>query len=302
MLSGVVRRLSRGAIAAGLVWMAGAILLLEGGAVSAAPAMWEVRDKDSVVYLFGSMHVLAPNVRWRTRTFDHAYAAADRVWFETRADLPPDRVKALVDRYGVDTDRSLTQKLSPTALATLRPVLDRDGVPLERVERLRPWAAAMMLSVAPMTRTGGEVASGVDATTTRRARAAEKPIETFETFEQQLRIFADLPEQAELDYLDDVAREQLSPPRDGVALERAWLHGDMGRLGSRLVDRMKARRPALYEALLRRRNLAWADRLDAEMRQGRGVDLVVVGALHMAGGEGLPALMQARGYAVRRIQ
>ncbi|USQ94342.1 TraB/GumN family protein [Caulobacter sp. RL271] len=291
-----MRRLSRGAIAAGLVWMAGA------GAASAAPALWEVRDKDSVVYLFGSMHVLRPDVRWRTRAFDRAYAAAGRVWFETRADLPPDQVKGLVDRYGVDPDRSLTQKLSPTGLATLRPVLDRDGVPLERVERLRPWAAAMMLSVAPMAREGGEVASGVDAATTRRARTAEKPIETFETFEQQLRIFADLPEQAELDYLDDVAREQLSPPRDGVALERAWLKGDTGRLGARLADRMRTDRPALYDALLRRRNLAWADRLDAEMRQGKGTDLVIVGALHMAGDEGLPALMKARGYAVRRIQ
>lgn len=296
MFRGVLRRLSRGAIAAGLVWMMGA------GAASAAPAMWEVRDKDSVVYLFGSMHVLRPNVRWRTRTFDHAYAAADRVWFETRADLPAEQVKALVDRYGVDPDRSLTQKLSPTALATLRPVLDRDGVPLESVERLRPWAAAMMLSVAPMTQQGGSVARGVDSATTERAKTADKPIETFESFEQQLRIFADLPEQAELDYLDDVAREQLSPPRDGVVLERAWLKGDMGRLGSRLVDHMKAERPALYDALLRRRNLAWADRLDAEMRQGKRTDLVVVGALHMAGSEGLPALMKARGYSVRRIQ
>jgi uncharacterized protein len=296
MFRGVVRRLSRGAIAAGVVWMAGV------GVASAAPAMWEVRDRDSVVYLFGSMHVLAPTVRWRTKAFDHAYAVADRVWFETRADLPPEQVRALVDRYGVDPDRSLTQKLSPTALATLRPVLDRDGVPLETVERLRPWAAAMMLSVAPMTRRGGDAASGVDADTTRRARTAEKPIETFETFEQQLRIFADLPEQAELDYLDDVAREQLSPPRDGVALERAWLKGDMARLGSRLVDHMKTERPALYDALLRRRNQAWADRLDAEMRRGKGADLVVVGALHMAGSQGLPALMKARGYAVRRIQ
>lgn len=296
MFRGVVKRLSRGAIAAGLVWAACA------GAATAAPAMWEIRDRDSVVYLFGSMHVLAPDVRWRTKAFDRAYAAADRVWFETRADLPPNEVKALVDRYGVDPDRSLTQKLSPTSLATLRPVLDRGGVPLDRVERLRPWAAAMMLSVAPMTQQGAAVASGVDAATTRRARTTEKPIATFETFEQQLRIFADLPEQAELDYLDDVAREQLSPPRDGVALERAWLAGDMGRLGSRLVDPMKSRRPALYEALLLRRNLAWADRLDAEMRQGRGADLVVVGALHMVGPQGLPALMQARGYAVRRVQ
>jgi uncharacterized protein YbaP (TraB family) len=301
MFRGVLRRLSRGAIAAGLVWAAGAFLL-GGGAASAAPAMWEVRDKDSVVYLFGSMHVLRPDVRWRTAAFDRAYAAADRVWFETRADLPPDQVKALVDHYGVDPDHSLTQKLSPTALATLRPVLDRDGVPLERVERLRPWAAAMMLSVAPMAKAGGSVASGVDSATTRRARTADKPIATFETFEQQLRIFADLPEQAELAYLDDVAREQLSPPRDGVALERAWLKGDMGRLGTRLVDRMKTERPALYDALLQRRNLAWADRLDAEMRQGRGTELVVVGALHMAGAEGLPELMRARGYAVRRVQ
>ena len=301
MLSGVLRRLSRtshvtGAIAAGLVWMAGA------SAASAAPAMWEVRDKDSVVYLFGSMHVLRPDVRWRTAAFDRAYAAADRVWFEARADTGPDQVKTLLDRYGLDPERSLTEKLSPTALATLRPVLDRDGVPLERVERLRPWAAAMMLSVAPMTREGGDAASGVDLTTTQRARVAEKPIETFETFEQQLRIFAGLPEQAELTYLDDVAREQLSPPRDGVVLERAWLTGDMRRLGSRLVMPMKARRPDLYQALLARRNLAWADRLDAEMRQGQGTDLVVVGALHMAGDEGLPALMKARGYAVRRIQ
>lgn len=301
MLSGVVRRLSRtsrviGGIAAGLVWMVGA------GATSAAPAMWEVRDKDSVVYLFGSMHVLRPDVRWRTAAFDRAYAKADRVWFEARVDIGPDQVKALVDRYGVDPDRSLTEKLSPTALATLRPVLDRGGVPLERVERLRPWAAAMMLSVAPMTREGASVAGGVDSATTERARTADKPIETFETFEQQLRIFAGLPEAVELTYLDDVAREQLSPPRDGVVLERAWLRGDMDRLGTRLVTPMKAWRPDLYQALLLRRNLAWADRLDATMRQGQGTDLVIVGALHMAGDEGLPALMKARGYAVRRIQ
>lgn len=296
MLRSVLKRLSRGVIAASLVWTACA------GAAQAAPALWEVRDKDSVVYLFGSMHVLAPNVRWRTRAFDHAYAAADRVWFETRADVGPDRIKALVDLYGVDPDRSLTEKLSPTALATLRPVLDRDGVPLEQVERLRPWAAAMMLSVAPMTQKGAKVESGVDVATTQRARVAEKPIETFETIEQQLRIFADLPEPVELAYLDDVAREQLSPPRDGVVLERAWLKGDMNRLGAVLVDHMRTERPELYQALLLRRNLAWADRLDAVMRQGQGTDLVVVGALHMAGNQGLPALMRARGYAVRRIQ
>ncbi|TCS12634.1 hypothetical protein EV278_11257 [Caulobacter sp. BK020] len=274
---------------------------LAGGAAHAAPAMWEVRDHDTTIYLFGAMHVLQPNVKWRTRAFDRAYARADKVWFETRADADPAEVRALVDRYGIDADRSLTEKLPPRTVASLRAALERDGGSLDQVDRLRPWAAAMMLSVLPMTQQGASVAAGADAAVTRQARAAEKPIATFETVEQQIRLFASLPEAVEVQYLDDVASETLSPPRHGVALQSAWLHGDMDRLGPLVVDVMKRDRPALYDALLKRRNEAWAWALTAEMARP-GVELVAVGALHMAGEDGLPALMTARGFQVRRVQ
>ncbi|MDR7116827.1 TraB/GumN family protein [Caulobacter sp. BE254] len=274
---------------------------LIGGAAHAAPAMWEVRDHDTRIYLFGAMHVLAPNVKWRTRAFDRAYARADKVWFETRADADPAEVRALVDRYGVDPERSLTEKLPPRTVATLKAALERDGGSLDRVDRLRPWAAAMMLSVLPMTQQGASVAAGADATVTRQARAADKPVATFETVEQQIRLFASLPEAVEVQYLDDVAAETLSPPRNGVALQSAWLHGDMDRLGPLVVDVMRRDRPALYDALLKRRNQAWAQALAGEMDRP-GVQLVAVGALHMAGADGLPALMAARGFQVRRVQ
>lgn len=287
-------RLFASALTAAAMWCAGAV-------AHAAPAMWEVRDADSRIYLFGSMHVLQPGARWRTRAFDRAYAAADKVWFETRADADPAEIKALVDRYGVDTKRSLTEKLPPVSVASLRPLLDQRGVPLDRVDRLRPWAAAMMLSVLPMTQAGSSVSSGADATVTTRAKAADKPVAVFETLEEQMKIFADLPEPVELEYLDDVVREQLSPPRNGVDLQAAWLHGDMNRLGPLLVDHMRRDRPTLHDALLHKRNLAWAEKLDQEM-QGAGVQLVVVGALHMAGADGLPELLRERGYAVRRVQ
>lgn len=271
------------------------------GAARAAPAMWEVSDGDSRIYLFGSMHVLSPKVNWRTPAFDRAYASADKLWFETRVDADPAAVKALVDRYGVDLDRSLTEKLPPRTIASLRAALDSRGADLSRVDHLRPWAAAMMLSVLPMAQAGGSVDSGADATVTRQAVKAEKPVLAFESFEQQLRLFADLPETVEMQYLDDVAAEQVAPPRRGVDLQRAWLKGDVDRLGSVLVEGMRRDRPEIYEALLRRRNLAWAEVLDREMA-GAGVELVTVGALHMAGPDGLPALMKARGYRVRRVQ
>jgi len=285
----------------GLVAACTMVCALFGGAAHAAPAMWEVRDHDTTIYLFGAMHVLQPNVKWRTRAFDRAYARADKVWFETRADADPAEVRALVDRYGVDPERSLTEKLPPRTVATLKAALERDGGSLDRVDRLRPWAAAMMLSVLPMTQQGASVAAGADATVTRQARAAEKPIATFETVEQQIRLFASLPEAVEVQYLDDVASENLSPPHNGVALQSAWLCGDMDRLGPLVVDVMKRDRPALYEALLKRRNQAWAQALVAEMDRP-GVELVAVGALHMAGEDGLPALMAARGFQVRRVQ
>jgi uncharacterized protein YbaP (TraB family) len=279
-----------------------AVCALTGASVAnAAPAMWEVRDKDTTIYLFGAMHVLAPRVKWRTRAFDHAYARADKVWLETRADADPAEIQALVDRYGVDPDRSLTEKLPPRTVATLKAALERDGGSLDRVDRLRPWAAAMMLSVLPMTQRGASVQAGADATVTRQARAADKDVATFETLEQQIRLFADLPEAVEVQYLDDVAAETLSPPRNGVALQAAWLHGDMDKLGPLVADVMKRDRPALYDMLLKRRNEAWARALTTEMARP-GVQLVAVGALHMAGDDGLPALMAARGFQVRRVQ
>jgi uncharacterized protein YbaP (TraB family) len=152
-----------------------------------------------------------------------------------------------------------------------------------------------------MTQQGAAVSAGADAAVTRQARAADKPIATFETLEQQIQLFAGLPEAVEVQYLDDVASETLSPPRNGVALQSAWLRGDMDKLGPLVVDVMKRDRPALYDALLKRRNEAWAQALAAEMNLP-GVELVAVGALHMAGADGLPALMAARGFQVRRIQ
>ncbi|MDB5458047.1 MAG: hypothetical protein JWP92_3632 [Caulobacter sp.] len=290
--------LERLGLAAGLM----AIGLLAGaGSARAAPAMWLVRDADSEIYLFGSMHVLQPKVRWRTAAFDRAYARADKVWFEAQADAAPGEVEALVARYGVDPDRRLTEKLPPDAVAALKSVLNESHAPIERVDHLRPWAAAMMLSVLPMLREGYAVSAGADLTVTRQARAADKPVAAFETLEQQVKLFADLPEAVEVQYLDDVIRDQVAPPRTGVALQTAWLRGDMGRLGPLLVEAMKRDRPALYDALLKRRNLAWADRLTVEMA-GSGVQLVTVGALHMTGEDGLPALMRARGFSVRRVQ
>ncbi|HZZ34421.1 MAG TPA: TraB/GumN family protein [Caulobacteraceae bacterium] len=272
-----------------------------GGGASAAPALWVVKDADSEIYLFGSMHMLQAGADWRTPAFEDAYDRATTVWFETDVDAPPEEVSKLMATYGLDPDRTLSQKLSPAALKALKPMLRRRPVSLAAIDHMRPWAAAMMLQVLPMSRRGYAVSSGVDAVVTHQAQEGAKTVRTFETLEDQVRIFASLPEAVEVQYLEDVIGGRDARQLGGAAIQAAWLAGDIETLGPGLVGAMKTDRPALYEAMLRRRNQAWAGRIAQEMA-GSGVELVNVGALHMVGPDGLPALLAAKGFKVERVQ
>jgi uncharacterized protein YbaP (TraB family) len=288
--------------------VAGFIAGLLGMSAHAAPAMWRVTGPASQVYLFGTLHALQPDAPWRTPAYDAAYDQAGVVWFE--ADLgaaDPASIGLIVSRYGTDPERGLSEKLGPADLATLKGEADMD-----RIEHLRPWAAALMLSMQPVLAKGAAVESGADLTVTRQARGGGKTIKTFETLEDQARMFASLPEPAEVQYLSEVIHERGHPPRrvslraaiapSASALEREWLAGDLARLGPRLVRDLSHDNPALYDALLKRRNLAWADKLTGELASASGVELVNVGALHMVGPDGLPALLAARGFKVERVQ
>jgi uncharacterized protein YbaP (TraB family) len=272
-----------------------------GGSAQAAPAMWRVTGGQSQVYLFGTLHALTPGARWRTPLYDRVLREAGTVWFE--ADLQsgdPDTIRLLIQRYGSDPDIPLSHKLPAGDLDALSRQTD-----VARIEHLRPWAAALMLSVQPAFAAGASSDKGADLTITRAARADAKRVRTFETLEDQARMFAGLPQPSEVRYLTSVIHERargrrlrLPFPRP-ASLEAAW---QAGRLGPAEAEAMKADNPSLYDALLKRRNLAWADALATEMATAPGVELVNVGALHMVGDDGLPALMKGRGFRVERVQ
>ena len=278
-----------------------ALALATATAALAAPPLWAVRDADSTIYLFGTMHVLTPEAEWRTAAYDKALAESADVWFEMDMHIDPAVAGALMGELGYDFERPLKTKISGKAMRRLRKAFkDRPDL-LPMVGYMQPWAAAMVVMTLPSLKAGQKVQSGADMTITDASAKADKRLRYFETAEQQLHFLADLPEAVQVALLEDTLEGLKGSETAMLGMEGAWVDGDVQTFGPQLVNGMRDDWPELYDALVRRRNVAWADALAKEMA-GKGVSMVNVGALHMVGDDGLVALMTARGYTVERVQ
>jgi hypothetical protein len=163
---------------------------------------------------------------------------------------------------------------------------------------MRPWLVAVVLSGMPMQKGGYDPGAGVEFTLEKEAKAAGEQFRSFETMDQQLGFFADLPDDVQLAYLQSVLDDK-DGGGDIDKLVDAWMKGDLKALEKGVVDEAKGQSPALYEALIVNRNKAWADQI-VERLKGSGVSLIAVGAGHLVGPDSVQAQLKKRGVEVTR--
>jgi len=274
----------------------------DAAAVAAGPALWRVSDDDTTLYLFGTVHVLPPGTRWRTPALDKALDGSKAVYFET--DVEPDAaaMTGLVVKLGMyPIGQKLTDQLSPEQTAALTAVCESLDVPLSQIQPMRPWLAATLISERLITSAGYDPASGVERTLQPLAISAGKEIRKLETVEQQLRIFADLPEADQISYLMEGLKEIDSQTALLKELVDAWASGDVDTIRRIMIEQELADTPVIYEALLLNRNRQWAEELGRLMDGEAGQFFVAVGAGHLVGQGSVEDLMSAN-YKVERVQ
>lgn len=292
ILLGPVRRLALALLA---------LLAIGAGPVLAEPALWVVKDEDSTIYLFGTVHVLRPQTQWRSDKTTKAFAAADEVVMEIEQPEDPAAAQALSLRYGVDRTTPLSAKLKPEARAKLEAAARGMGVPPQNLEPMRPWLAALTVSLTPLLQAGYDPESGVEKLLTVQAKASGKPISAFETLEQQIRFFADMTPAQELHLLESTLDEIDEGPAKIDALVAAWAAGDQAELGRQMVDELQRDYPDVYRLLLVDRNRDWAGQLKTRLA-GSGVTFVAVGAGHLAGPDSLQAELAKLGIKAERVE
>ncbi len=279
------------------------VVLLAAGAspVLAEPALWVIKDNDSTIYLFGTIHVLKPTTQWRSPKIAKAFGSAGDVVTEIVEPDDPAVTRGLMLQYGIDRTTPLPAKLKPETYAKLQAAAQSMGFPPQRMDGMRPWMAAITVSLTPLFKAGYDPESGVEKKLTAEAKAAGKPIAGFETLEQQLRFFADMTPDQETQLLESTLDEVDEGPAKVEALVTAWAAGDQAALKTQMIDEMQRDYPEIYKLLLVDRNHDWAGQLKTKLA-GSGVSFVAVGAGHLVGPDSVQAQLAKLGIRAERVE
>lgn len=268
--------------------------------VDADPALWVIRDADTTIYLFGTVHLLKPGLGWFDEAIADAFRASDELTLEI---LPMDNEAALaplVMQLARDPNgRTIRDRLSAEQHAAYVARMRKLGLAPEGMEPFEPWFVMMVASVVDYVQRGHMPDSGSEKVLTAAARAAGKPITAFETPEEQIRILDSLPEDEQLAGLVDWVRREDETTAAWEELVKAWAEGDPERAG-RLMNREMAGSPVSAKLLLEDRNRRWVTAIEERMKKP-GTVFVAVGAGHLMGDRSVQALLAEKGIKVTRI-
>ena len=265
------------------------------------PALWAVKDDDTTVYLFGTVHVLKPGLSWFDGAVKDAFDKSDELKLELV--LPEDQNEVAKETMALALDQSgtaLSSRLDPAALAAYQAAMTSLGLPPASFDGFKPWFAGITLSVLPLTKMGYNPEEGAEKQLSNAAKAAAKPISGFETLSEQLGFFDALPMSSQIAFLNVMVKDldKLGPQLDTMVGQ--WGAGDPAALAETMNEGL-AETPDVAKTLLWDRNARWAEQIETRMAQP-GTVFVAVGAGHLAGAKSVQDYLEQRGLKVTRIQ
>lgn len=264
----------------------------------AHPALWQVSDDDTVLYLLGTMHALPDHMEWQTKPVRDAIAAADMLILEL-SPSQSSQAGAIFSKLAPRTaPLPIADRLNPAALAGYKALPLSQRMALS--DTLDDWALMLILGQKAAQEANLSSTIGVEAQLTKRFSAAKKPISGLETAEAQLMIFETLSPATQRQLLNTAMAKAHSAPDDVRALLSAWAKGDLVALERKINEDVDTA-PDAYGRLITDRNQRWAAWAVRRMDKP-GTIFLAVGAGHMVGPDGLPALLQQRGLTVKRLQ
>ena len=269
---------------------------VEQARATTGPALWQVKDDDTSIYLFGTVHALPPGMDWYDARIQSAFDASDE--FVTEIDMADGAAMAqtIASQAMLPAGTTLRSLMTEENRIEYEKVLTDMNLPVSALDPMEPWFAAMNLSLLPLLNDGYSADSGVETSLTSRAQGKTRG--ALETIEQQIALFDTLPMEAQLTFLDGTVESVPRAASTLNAMVAEWAEGDADQLA--VLMNAELDDPELYKRLMTDRNANWADWITARLEQP-GKVFIAVGAGHLAGEHSVQQQLAKRGIEVTRI-
>jgi uncharacterized protein len=261
--------------------------------------LWKIQSGSRVLYLAGSVHALAGDVYPLNPAFERAFQAADTLVEEIdlqQADvltLGPMLLSKGVYQDGRTFDK-VVSKETMTLVARKLPA----GLGAEMLQPMKPWMVMLMLTAMQVEQAGLDTNLGLDKYFFDKARASGKTVIGLETAESQIDRFDLMPEPLQEQLLRSTLEDLDAQSKELTTIVAAWQRGDAPSLEKTLLSGFK-KYPAAYQSLIVERNTNWMPQIEKCLQRATPC-LVVVGAAHLVGSDGLLAMLQRKGYQVEQ--
>ena len=276
-------------------------MLAVADAASARTFAWKVTGKGGAIYLVGSVHVLTPDFYPLDPALEAAYKDSDLLVEEVDMAelLDPASQMAALSRGMLTGDQTLDKLLSPATLALVKKATGDLGAAGGPLMRFKPWMLAIALQGFELQKVGFDPELGLDKHFYDRAKEQGKAVQGLETAEYQISRFDTMTMEQQDRMLAQTLKELDTEITSVGKLTAAWKSGDALAVERIVLADLKSD-PQMYQRLLVERNKNWLPKIEA-LFAGRGRALVVVGAAHLVGPDGILAMLKAKGYTVEQL-
>lgn len=268
---------------------------------SSVPAMWQVADDDTTIYIFGTVHMLPADVEWYSGGVKAALDATDTL--VTEIDMTPEKMAAagqMMQQLGsLPEGQTLRELMSDEQRTIYETGLAKLSIPPESFDGMEPWLASLAMTQIVAGASGFTPEKGVEMVLEEKV-GPDVGRGALETLETQLAAFDEMPMDAQLAFLIESTQDPVEGIQILNQLVELWSEGKVEELGALMSEGFDSS-PILAERLLYNRNSAWAgwidDRLDTP-----GTVFIAAGALHFAGEKSVQDYLAERGIETRRLQ
>ena len=282
------------------------LLLAACSFADSTPVFWKVTstyDDKAVLYVLGSIHMGRADFYPLPKAIDTAFGQSQVLAVEVDISaLDPLQAARTLSQYALLPEGQLLKdQLTPVLWGSLQKSAAQQGLPLQNLERMRPWFVAMQLELALFQQRGFSELYGVDLYFLKQKQ--NKRVVAIETLEEQLGLFQELNAAEQRYFLETTLQSFEQADSYVKEFSRVWQEGDTGGMDKLIAENIDVKDPAgerIHDLLFVRRNQKMLEAAEKLLRSGQTA-FMVVGAAHLLGEEGVIAGLQAREHRVERV-